>query len=176
MSGSLVASLVARVPLGMRVKYVLNSLGLENEDIRGLDALVDDVLNTPAVAVLTGRDLRSVTDVVSWGFELYEGSEGKFDRMQALLPAASQFLATDEGRMKASKFILQILTTPEKHRDKVADILSKMVRSGVIPGEYQNVQEWLAHGVLPLVASRIPVKHDHGTTCELCGHVQGTPL
>jgi hypothetical protein len=172
------SSLLERVPTSVRVKIGLRALGLSDEERTELDTLISDVLGTPAVGVILGRDLKTATDVVNYVVELTEGSPGKFKKMESLLPLAKPFLSSDAGRMQVAGFLVKFLDATGKHKESLVRLIASMTRSDLFAGrEYKSVQEFLAFGVLPMVDKLIPTTINSQVTpheCEFCGHMQGT--
>lgn len=172
------SSLIERVPNSVRTKLALRAIGLSDDDIRDLDALILDVLGTPAVGVVLGRDIRSSADLVAYVTDLTEGSEGKFKKLEGILPLAKPFLSSDAGRMQAAGFLLKFLDSTGKHKEALVRLMTSVAKSDLFAGQdYKSVQEFLAYGVLPMVDRFLPeqvVNSAQPHVCELCNHVQGT--
>lgn len=170
------SAIVNRVPLSMKVKFALNSLGLENEDVTELDAIVKEVLGTPFVGVVTGKEFNSVSDVVSYGMDLVSGADGAMDKMAKLWPAVSPLLDNEAGRDKIARNLLKVVAASPKYAEKVALLLTKISRSPVFNGvEWKSGQHFVAEGVIPALTAILPKTpvHNH-FECELCGHTQVT--
>lgn len=174
---NLVSSLVSRLPMALKVRGVVGALGFTTDELLALDGLIKSTLGTPIVQVVLGKDLSSLSDLVTYGMELMESDAAVTDRVMGMLPAIKPYLSSDAGRVHAANFLVKLIESMGPNKEVAIQLLTKLSKSPLFKEmSFSSIRDFLANGLIPMAANLIPKPAITATshTCSACGYVEGT--
>lgn len=173
---NLLSGFVKRLPVAMKVKAGLQAVGYSSDDLRAIDLMIAELLDTPLVGAMTGKTINSLGSLVDAVSAAVETAPMSTERIANMLPVVRPFLSSDAGREHAAAFLVKLISSMGPNKDVLTNLLSKLAASPLFEGmEFANIKDFLHRGALPMLNSVIPATVDNVKPheCSLCGHVEG---